>query len=392
MHVEARPRILLVDRSIGAHPIDQDIPSRVATGYGVDSALLDLLWAPKSSCQFWSREHGPCCALQVENKPKGTPRHRWSQWIVEVNDILIFHFEDLNGCEIDENNASTCFGRSSEFYLLSLETFSLFICLFVCLFVFSFFLSFFLSSAILYVSLICQYGHATRCSATITIVYSISVTCCNLSMPRKMFSAVSSADCLRHVVFACPLISTSGVQTPSRAARFPTMESCEEFCLQKQLLGMHEQWHFMECSIFLQAVHFKKTMHFSLCFDMRNCDIDCKCHQVCEHFINETWWIWILTCSPWISLIVHVVYIIYTWRTYKYQMNSCNWYMCDCTVLVLPLHKGFASIAGKRKRRFSTALSHRSTVAHGDTGLKLWKQSIFLQKSERTGKEESPIL
>ena len=72
MHVEARPRILLVDRSIGAHPIDQDIPSRVATGYGVDSALLDLLWAPKSSCQFWSREHGPCCAL-VENKPKGTP-------------------------------------------------------------------------------------------------------------------------------------------------------------------------------------------------------------------------------------------------------------------------------------------------------------------------------
>ena len=79
MHVEARPRILLVDRSIGAHPMDQDIPSRVATGYGVDSALLDLLWAPKSSCQFWSREHGPCCALQVENKPKGTPRHRWSQ-------------------------------------------------------------------------------------------------------------------------------------------------------------------------------------------------------------------------------------------------------------------------------------------------------------------------
>eukprot|EP00434_Breviolum_minutum_P034578 symbB.v1.2.030610.t1/scaffold3404.1/size57568/4 len=61
MHVEARPRILLVDRSIGAHPIDQDIPSRVATGYGVDSVLLDLLWAPKSSCQFWSREHGPCC-------------------------------------------------------------------------------------------------------------------------------------------------------------------------------------------------------------------------------------------------------------------------------------------------------------------------------------------
>ena len=72
MHVEARPRILLVDRSIGAHPIDQDIPSRVATGYGVDSALLDLLWAPKSACQFWSREHGPCCALKVEQTERNS--------------------------------------------------------------------------------------------------------------------------------------------------------------------------------------------------------------------------------------------------------------------------------------------------------------------------------
>lgn len=125
-----------------------------------------------------------------------------------------------------------------EFGVLFVESRNVFfVYLLICLFVGLFFLSFFLSSAILYVSLICQYGHATRCSATITIVYSISVTCCNLSMPRKMFSAVSSADCLRHVVFACPLISTSGVQTPSRAARFPTMESCEEFCCKSSCWG-----------------------------------------------------------------------------------------------------------------------------------------------------------
>eukprot|EP00438_Fugacium_kawagutii_P028184 Skav233623 [mRNA] locus=scaffold109:351292:357836:+ [translate_table: standard] len=66
MHVEARPRILLVDRSIGAHPSDADIPSRVATGYGVDSALLDMLWAPTNFpayCHFWHRESGPCCRV-----------------------------------------------------------------------------------------------------------------------------------------------------------------------------------------------------------------------------------------------------------------------------------------------------------------------------------------
>ena len=85
-------------------------------------------------------------------------------------------------------------------------------------------------------SLICQCRHATRCSATITIELCISVTCCNLSLLRNMFS-VSSADCLRHVVFACPLISISGVQTPSRVARFPTLESCEEFCCQSSCWG-----------------------------------------------------------------------------------------------------------------------------------------------------------
>lgn len=50
MRVEARPRIMLVDRSIGAHPSDQDIPSRVATGYGVDSALLVIYFGHQSAC------------------------------------------------------------------------------------------------------------------------------------------------------------------------------------------------------------------------------------------------------------------------------------------------------------------------------------------------------
>ena len=64
--------------------------------------------------------------------------------------------------------------------------------------------------------------------------------------------------------------------------------------------------------------------------------------------------------------------------------------MCDCAAL--PLHKGFASIAGKRKRRFSTAVSHRNTVAHGDTGLKLCKQNMFFFNSEDSGKEENATL
>ena len=30
--VESRPRMMLVDRAIGRHPLDHDLPSRVATG------------------------------------------------------------------------------------------------------------------------------------------------------------------------------------------------------------------------------------------------------------------------------------------------------------------------------------------------------------------------
>ena len=41
-HVESRPRLLLVDRSLGADPRDGGRVSRVATGYGVDAVLLDL--------------------------------------------------------------------------------------------------------------------------------------------------------------------------------------------------------------------------------------------------------------------------------------------------------------------------------------------------------------
>ncbi|CAK9016328.1 Uncharacterized protein SCF082_LOCUS13130 [Durusdinium trenchii] len=77
--VESRPRMMLVDRAIGRHPLDHDLPSRVATGYGVDSALLDLFWAPPS-CQFWSRPRsGPCCAAMP---------HR-----------VLGHFQVLEGCE-----------------------------------------------------------------------------------------------------------------------------------------------------------------------------------------------------------------------------------------------------------------------------------------------------
>ena len=79
MRVEARPRIMLVDRSIGAHPSDQDIPSRVATGYGVDSALLDALWAPIGSCNFWSRKNGFCCAL-VSKHGQHFFLSTWSDW------------------------------------------------------------------------------------------------------------------------------------------------------------------------------------------------------------------------------------------------------------------------------------------------------------------------
>ncbi|CAL1163394.1 unnamed protein product [Cladocopium goreaui] len=75
MRVEARPRIMLVDRSIGAHPSDQDIPSRVATGYGVDSALLDLLWAPIGVCNFWSRENGFCCEHSARQQQTNVPPH-----------------------------------------------------------------------------------------------------------------------------------------------------------------------------------------------------------------------------------------------------------------------------------------------------------------------------
>ena len=94
MRVEARPRIMLVDRSIGAHPSDQDIPSRVATGYGVDSALLDLLWAPIGVCNFWSRENGFCCSLFSKH---GQQRiSTWSEWHCPIHALWQNMFFDQN--------------------------------------------------------------------------------------------------------------------------------------------------------------------------------------------------------------------------------------------------------------------------------------------------------
>ncbi|CAE6955550.1 unnamed protein product [Symbiodinium natans] len=58
------PRVLLIDRLIGVHWADvaDELGSRVATGYGVDSALLDLLKAP-SSCSV-VRDHARACCHQ----------------------------------------------------------------------------------------------------------------------------------------------------------------------------------------------------------------------------------------------------------------------------------------------------------------------------------------
>ncbi|CAE7802446.1 unnamed protein product [Symbiodinium microadriaticum] len=60
----SRPRLLLVDRWIGAHwaDVEDELSSRVATGYGVDSSLLDLLNAP-SSCSI-VRDPAHACCLQ----------------------------------------------------------------------------------------------------------------------------------------------------------------------------------------------------------------------------------------------------------------------------------------------------------------------------------------
>eukprot|EP00439_Symbiodinium_sp_Y106_P066762 s215_g10.t3 len=60
----SRPRLLLVDRWIGAHwaDVEDELSSRVATGYGVDSSLLDLLNAP-FSCSI-VRDPAHTCCLQ----------------------------------------------------------------------------------------------------------------------------------------------------------------------------------------------------------------------------------------------------------------------------------------------------------------------------------------
>lgn len=90
VHVESRPRLLLVDRGLGADPRDGGQVSRVATGYGVDSVLLDLRLRPPS-CQPLGKPQtprltryrsydGPCCrsnSIQSSMKPGWKLFRRW---------------------------------------------------------------------------------------------------------------------------------------------------------------------------------------------------------------------------------------------------------------------------------------------------------------------------